>query len=133
MDWARTFFSLKRPISGSGYALVALLTPLIIIHIAEGWTAQDRTTFLFYLIVAPLYALIWPLATMRRLVYLRLSRLWILPILLPLGLLSLTLFWHYPHKITAMLLLVAVVVQAPLIFLSPRKHFQSENPNEPRS
>jgi hypothetical protein len=121
MEWVRRFFSLKRPISGSNYALLALFSPLLIIHIAEGRIAQDRTPFDFYLIIAPLYALIWPLATMRRLVYLRLSRLWTLPILLPLAFLALELYMHWSHKVDAIALLLSLAVQAPLVFLSPRK------------
>ena len=69
-------------------------------------------------------ALVWPLATIMRLLELQLSPLWVLPLLAPLAVTVLATYagWLLEARVVAG---IAIVAQLPLMLLSPRKGLQA--------
>jgi uncharacterized membrane protein YhaH (DUF805 family) len=53
-------------------------------NLANSWNATDRLEFIFDCMIFFSLIFLWPLFTVSRLIDIRRSRLWILPILLPI-------------------------------------------------
>ncbi len=72
------------PVNRWTYAVIALLFPDSIMNLANSWNATDRLEFIFDCMIFFSLIFLWPLFTVSRLIDIRRSRLWILPILLPI-------------------------------------------------
>jgi uncharacterized protein YqhQ len=100
--------------------MATFLTLECLFDFARSLTFHDRVDFAFNLFFLSICLLVWPLLALRRLIEIRASRLWILPILVPIamGLFCAFKGWPLALRITN---LVAFAVQSPLMFLPPRK------------
>jgi uncharacterized membrane protein YhaH (DUF805 family) len=120
MDLDRFFSKHPSHVGRLRYALFACFFLDAITHLATWGASQRRTDSVFYLICYIFFVLVWLLMTVGRLHELRLSLLWILSILVPqfVLVLSLRADWGW---LPLGAFVIALAVQLPLIFLSPRK------------
>ena len=124
-------FSKKPPhVSRLTYALVASFFLDSIVHLATWGDSQGRTDSVFYLVCYSIFVLVWPLMTVGRLLELRLSLLWIAPILAPLVIFVLAEQYGL-HVVARVMLGVAFIVQLPLVFLPPRAALVTHQPEVP--
>jgi len=82
MKLARIFSTQVPPIDRWAY-LLGSITFLGVVNELVIWKPIGHAHLVFNLILAALFVLVWPLLTIRRLVELRLSLLWFVPILTP--------------------------------------------------
>jgi uncharacterized membrane protein YhaH (DUF805 family) len=120
MDFRHVFSRGRRPISLPIFGIWLVWLPLSVINLSDSWGPHLTATSLCWLVVTLVYAVTWPFIAAKRLSDLGRSLLWILPILLPLGVLMLALCERWLLT-GAVALLVSLAAQAPLLWLSPRK------------
>lgn len=105
--------------TGSSYAIAAVGFPMSIIFLSNAWAHHESLLIAFWVALTALYVVRWPIATIGRLIHLRMSRLWILPLLIPVVLLVAASLERW--RILALVAtLVSLGVQAPLVFPSLR-------------
>jgi hypothetical protein len=83
-----------------------------------------NTKSVFYLIMTFGFAILWTIFTLRRLVDLRLNRLWIIPFALPLVFVVMTLK-RGPSIELGLVTVSALAVQLPLVLLPSRRNSES--------
>jgi amino acid permease len=104
-----------------------------IVHLATMGASQSRAKSVFDLVCYSFFILVWPLMTVGRLLELRLSLLWILPILVSLSVLVISLRENWGW-VPLGAFIVALAVQVPLVWLSPPKELAAaENTGGDRS
>jgi hypothetical protein len=134
MKLARIFSTQAPPISRWSYGLVSLTFLNVVTELAI-WKPIGRVHLVFNLIIAGLFVLTWPLLTIRRFVELRLSLLWIVPILTPFAISVLA--DRYGLKIVTLVsLAVQFIVLATFALLPPRTALtttQVDTPDGPLS
>jgi uncharacterized membrane protein YhaH (DUF805 family) len=112
-------FSNSGPVGRWTYALVAIVLLDSIIDVVRSWAPHDRAYLILNLVFFIFSVLAWPLLTIGRLRELRLSQLWILPILVPFAMAAVAVFEGWPVWFRVSMG-VAFVVQLPLVLLSRR-------------
>jgi hypothetical protein len=124
MDWSRILSKQGEPIGRLAYSMATILMLECLFDFAGSLTSHARVDFAFNLFFLSICLLVWPLLTLRRLIEIRASRLWILPILLPIAVGFFCAFkgWPIALRITN---LVAFSVQLPLMFLPPLKELDA--------
>ncbi|HEY1208139.1 MAG TPA: hypothetical protein VGE85_02110 [Terracidiphilus sp.] len=135
MNWDISLFKPNCPINGFLYVLMAIWFPLCFVKLGEYWTSHNTDQIVFWLIITMIYVVMWPLATMRLLTYLRFNRLWILLLLLPVVMLVCALFEHW-SLVAKVSVAVVAIAPLPLVFLSPQKSStatQLDSSDEPHS
>jgi hypothetical protein len=116
---ARVVFGWPQKGSGaSGFLLMALFAPLLIIRVTDQWSRRDTWEFLMWGALSLLWLVAWPLAILRVLSRAGLNRGWLLPLLLPAALLLVAVSLHWPHRLTSAILMVSIVAPALIAFLS---------------
>ena len=119
----------------SSYEIAAVWFPTSIIFLSNTWAHHETILFAFWCALTALYAVRWPIATIRRLAHLGMSRLWILPVVIPILLLAAASF-ERQRILTIVAILLSLAVQAPLMFLSPRigpATTENTDSNEPQA
>ncbi len=120
MNLGHVFSKGRHPNSLPIFGIWLVWLPLSVINLSESWGPHLTVKSLSWLVITLIYAVSWPFVAAKRLGQLRLSLLWILPILLPLAVLMLALCEQW--RLTgAVALLVSLAAQAPLLWLSPRE------------
>ena len=112
--WSR--FSCER----GSYAVAAIWLPLAIIVLVKGWATHDIVQDLIWLAITIAGGSISPFIVIGRLNHLRLSRLWVIPILLPTVSILLFACMHWETGVNASML-ASFAVQIPFILLSTPK------------
>ena len=108
----------------SGFLLMALFFPLLLIRFFEQWAHRDSWEFLMWAALFLAWVVVWPIALLRRLERIGLNRAWALPILIPAALLLVALFRDWPHGVAVAIAPVSIASAAVLIFFSEPKKVQ---------
>jgi hypothetical protein len=88
--------------------------------LAKCQESHDMAGFVVFLAFSVLMALMWPILTIRRLVELSLSWMWVIPLVILYAVALVAAVRGQPLLVTPTAD-VAVLAQIPLVFLSPRK------------
>ena len=116
MRIARIFSKQGPPIGRWDYVWPVILLPNLIIQTSTSWNSSGHPYLVFDSIMLLIFIFMWPLLTIRRLITLKFSRLWILPILVPIvvAMLAGAKGWRLVLTIA---LELAFVFQLPLVVL----------------
>jgi uncharacterized membrane protein YhaH (DUF805 family) len=109
------------PVNRWTYALVSILFLNSIMGLSS---SSGRAEFIYNCVIFSFTVLMWPLFTIRRLIDIRRSRLWILPILLPVVIALIALF-EGRKLVFGIAAGLAFTFQLPLILLPISKDFLS--------
>jgi len=108
----------------SGFLLMALFFPILLIRFCEEWAHRGTWEFLMWAGLLLAWVVVWPLALLRRLGGIGLDRAWALPILMPAVLLFVALFRNWPHSVAVAIVMITIAPAAALIFLSKPREMQ---------
>ncbi len=114
------------------YVLFATSILNAIAHFATDGASKVRSESVIFLVGYTVFVIVWPFSVIVRLHELRLSLLWILPILVPPLVLALSLREDWGWVWMPMVAFVAALaVQVPLVWLSPPKELAAVGNAQP--
>jgi hypothetical protein len=116
----------ERAKGASGFLLMALFFPVLIIRFSDQLPHPYGWEFLTWSVLFVLWIVVWPIAILRRLARIGLNKTWVLPVLLPAAVLLVALLRHWPHRFSATLALLTIAAPTLLVFLSPRASARPE-------
>jgi len=121
MNIARIFSKERPPINRWIYTFAAIMLVSSLSDLAGSWTSQNRAYLVFDSLFPLICVLVWPLFAIRRLIDIRRSLLWMVPISVPLAIPLLAVFCGWSSIVIRVSLAIALAIQLPLMLLPPRK------------
>ena len=119
MNTARIFSKLNHPINRFNYSTPVILLPSFLLDCGD---MQNAHSFAFGIcsLMSVLSLSMWIVGTNGRLLDLRLNRLWIFPLAIPLILYELSLYKHWSPQVFMLVTVIMFAVQLPLLILPSR-------------
>lgn len=127
MKLARIFSKQERPMSRGVYAIPVICLPYFLMSLESHWNSHSIAYRAFLLIMSILFMIMWIVSTAKRLVDLRISQLWILPILVSLVLFVMAIFIHWPTYVFVSMAILMFTAQLPLLLIPSRTDLTTES------
>lgn len=120
MNPVHTFVRSNRAVNASTFGLASLWFPLSIVHLAQSGSHPNSFVFVFWLLSTAAFLAFWPLAIVKLMKELRISRLWAVSVFLPVALLIFALSTSWP-TFTKFMLPLSMAAPWPFLLMNSRQ------------